>query len=115
LQTIPSELNEAARVDGASGWGVFRHITFPLLMPISITIILIRGLEAFKVIDIIRVVTGGGPGQATESVTLLAYDLGIKNGDIGYAASIAFTLLFAAIVFGTIFLAIGRRVTPTQE
>ncbi|HBY93134.1 MAG TPA: ABC transporter permease [Chloroflexi bacterium] len=115
LQAIPPELNEAARVDGASAWQVFRRITFPLLMPLSATAILIRSLEAFKVIDIVRVVTGGGPGNATETATLFAYDLGIKGGDIAYASTVAYAFMIMVIIFSLAFLAAARRAMPTRE
>lgn len=113
LQSILPELYEAARVDGASPRQMFQYITFPLLMPLSVTAILIRGLEAFKVIDIVRVVTGGGPGNSTESVTLFAYDIGIKGGDISYASTIAYALLITVIVSCLLFLIVGRRITPS--
>jgi multiple sugar transport system permease protein len=115
LQSISPELYEAARVDGASGWQLFRHITLPLLMPLSVTAILIRSLEAFKVLDIVRVVTGGGPGNTTESVTLYAYDVGIKGGDIAYASTVAYAFMIVVIVLSVLFLALGRRLTPTRE
>jgi multiple sugar transport system permease protein len=113
LQSIPLDLYEAARVDGASPRKMFQHITFPILLPISITAILIRGLEAFKVLDIVRVVTGGGPGNSTESVTLFAYDIGLKGGDIAYASTVAYALLITVIIFSLTFLAFGRRFTPS--
>ncbi len=110
LQGIPGEPIQAARVDGAGEWQIFRHIVFPLLLPISITAILIRALEAFKIIDIIRVVTGGGPGRATESVTAYVYNVGAKQGDLAYAASAAYVLLFVVIGVSFLALYISRRV-----
>ncbi len=114
MQAIQSELYEAARIDGASRWIIFRDITFPLLMPLSATGILIRSVEVFKVVDTVRVVTGGGPGQATESVSLYAYDLGIKAGSISYGATIAYVLLFVVVMYANGLLAIARRITPSQ-
>lgn len=111
LQTIPTEPIEAARVDGASGGQIFRHIVFPLLIPISITAVLLRAVEAFKVVDIIRVVTGGGPGRATESATVYAYDLGAKQGDVAYAATAAYALMIAVVVVATLLLTLARRRT----
>jgi multiple sugar transport system permease protein len=113
LQSISPELYEAARVDGASPRQMFLRITFPLLLPLSITAILIRGLEAFKVLDIVRVVTGGGPGNSTESVTLFAYDIGLKGGDIAYASTVAYALLITVIISSLVFLGVARRITPT--
>ena len=104
LQSLPPEVFEGARVDGANDWQVFRHITFPMLAPVSITVILIRALEAFKLFDIVMVMTGGGPGTATETVTMYAYIVGMKNGNLGYASAIAYSLLIMVIIFSTIFL-----------
>lgn len=104
LQSLPPEVFESARVDGANEWQIFRKITFPMLAPVSITVILIRALEAFKLFDIVMVMTGGGPGTATETVTMYAYTVGMKNGNLGYASAIAYTLLVMIIIFSTIFL-----------
>jgi multiple sugar transport system permease protein len=108
LQSLPQEPYEAARVDGATGWQTFRHITFPLLAPISVTALLIRSLDAFKVVDIVKVVTGGGPGQATESITLAVYDLGVKGGDIAQGAVAAYSL-FLIMVMASGALILGSR------
>lgn len=104
LQSLPPEVFECARVDGANEWHIFRHITFPMLAPVSITVVLIRALEAFKLFDIVMVMTGGGPGTATETVTMYAYIVGMKNGNLGYASAIAYSLLIMVIIFSTIFL-----------
>lgn len=109
LQTVPTEPIEAARVDGASGFQIFRHIVFPLLVPVSITAVLLRSVEAFKVVDIVRVVTGGGPGRATESATVYAYDLGAKQGDLAYASTAAYALLAIMVAVATLLLAVARR------
>lgn len=112
LQAIPKELYEAARVDGAGSLQIFRSIIFPLLLPISVTTILIRGLEIFKIIDIIVVSTGGGPGSSTESLTMYVFRTALTFGNYGYAASIAFVLLVLVVLFTTAFLSLARLVTP---
>jgi multiple sugar transport system permease protein len=112
LQGIPEEIYEAARVDGASAFQILRKITFPILLPISVTVILIRGLEIFKIIDVIVVTTGGGPGSATESLTMYIFDTALTFGNFGYAAAISYALLVLVIVFATLFLLLARRVTP---
>lgn len=109
MQGIPDELFEAARVDGATSWQLFWRITFPILLPLSATAILIRGLEIFKIIDIIVVTTGGGPGSATESLTMYIYKTALTFGNFGYAAAISYILLLLVIVFATFFLFIVRR------
>lgn len=112
MQSIPEDIYEAARVDGATAFQLLQKITFPILLPISITAILIRGLEIFKIIDVIVVTTGGGPGSATESLTMYIFDTALTFGNYGYAAAISYALLVLVIIFATLFLALGRRISP---
>lgn len=112
MQAIPDDIYEAARVDGASSWQMFWRITFPILLPLSVTVVLIRGLEIFKIIDVIVVTTGGGPGSATESLTMYIYKTALTFGNYSYAAAISFVLLILVIVFATVFLALARRAAP---
>lgn len=114
LQSLPLEVFEAARVDGASDWQTFWRVTFPMLAPVSVTVVLIRALEAFKMFDIVVVMTGGGPGTATEPVTLYAYLVGMKNGNLGYASAIAYALLIMVIISSTLFLSFVRRRVATS-
>lgn len=115
LQAIPEDIYEAARVDGANALQMFRRITFPIMLPVSATVILIRGLEIFKIIDIIVVTTGGGPGSSTESLTMYIFSVALTFGNYGYAAAISYVLLVLVIIFATVFLAMIRllqRSTP---
>ncbi|MEZ4731150.1 MAG: sugar ABC transporter permease [Caldilineaceae bacterium] len=109
LQGVPPDLHEAARVDGATAWQAFWRITLPLIMPITVTALLIRIIDAFKVVDIIMTLTGGGPGQATESVTLAIYRVGVKGGDLAFGSSQAYFLLLMMLIFGGAFLYMSRR------
>ena len=111
MQAIPDDIYEAARVDGASALQLLRRITFPILLPVSTTVILIRALEIFKIIDIIVVTTGGGPGSATESLTMYIFKTTLTFGNYGYAAAMSYVLLILVIAFVTIFLLITRRFT----
>ena len=104
LQSLPPEVYEAAAADGASSFQVFRHVTFPMILPTTVTVILIRGLEAFKLFDIVAVMTGGGPGNATESVTWYAYLTALTFGRLGYASAIAYCLLIMVTIFSLVFL-----------
>lgn len=115
LQAIDSEALEAAKVDGATPWQSFWRITFPLLGPLSTIIILIRSLEAFKVLDIVRVITGGAPGYATESLTAYIYAMGATNGDIAYATAMAFVMLLVVLLYATGFLAVSRSFTRWRD
>jgi multiple sugar transport system permease protein len=96
LEVLPSELFEAAAVDGASAWQSFRHITVPLLTYIMLLAVLIRGMDAFREFDIIFVLTGGGPGTATQTMQMLNYRA-FGLGHMGEANAIGIvTLIFVA-------------------
>lgn len=108
MESLPTEPVEAAVVDGASKWQIFRHITLPALLPVSTTVILIRMIEAFKIIDLPNIMTNGGPGTATESMTLQAY-LIWRVLDIGGAAAIAYLLLIVVTILVMAYGALVRR------
>lgn len=107
--SISREYYDAAEVDGANKLQTFVYITFPILIPVSLTVILIRSIEIAKIIDIIYVMTGGGPGIATESLTMYGYITGLKRFNLGYASALAYTLLVIVMVFGFLFLRIRER------
>jgi multiple sugar transport system permease protein len=104
LQAIPDDLIEAAELDTVSERQVFWHVVFPLLLPWSVAALLIRSIEMLKIVDVIVVLTNGGPGIATEPVTLYAYRIGVQNFDLGYASTVAYALLIVAVVGATLFL-----------
>lgn len=99
---------EAALVDGASSWQIFRYITWPQILPVSLTLILIRLIEAFKILDLPNVMTNGGPGTATESLTLQAFILW-RSLELGDSAAVAYMLLFTVTFFGMIFVNLVRQ------
>jgi len=109
MQAIPDELYEAARMDGANPFLILRKITIPILLPISVTAILIRGLEIFKIIDIIVIATGGGPGSSTESLTMYIFKTALTFGNYSYAAAISLVLLALVILFAMLFLFFTQR------
>lgn len=96
IEALPSELFEAAHVDGASRWQSFWHITLPQIVPVSATVILIRMIEAFKIVDLPNVLTSGGPGTATESLTLHAF-FAWRSLDVGGSAAIAYALMIISL------------------
>jgi multiple sugar transport system permease protein len=102
---------EAALVDGANRWQIFWNITFPNLLPVSVTLILIRMIEAFKIVDLPNIMTNGGPGTATESMTLHSF-FSWRALNLGQSAAIAYILLIvvtlAALTFVNLFR--GRAV-----
>ena len=79
------------------------------MLPTSVTVILIRALEAFKLFDIVAVMTGGGPGTSTESVTWYTYLAALTYGRLGYASAMAYSLLIMVTIFCLLFLAATRR------
>jgi len=101
LQSVPGELIEAAEIDGASWWARLRYVILPMLAPamtINVTIALIQGLRFF---DQIYVLTQGGPGYATETLSTIVYKTSFQFAEYGYGSAIAlvFTLIVAAVVF----------------
>ena len=109
LQSLPGEVFEAARVDDVPAWRRFRDITFPMLLPLSVAVVFIRLVEGFKVMDTVFVLTGGGPGTSTETLTLYAYNEGFKKFNLGMTSALSFTFLIVVIVFGTAYLALAQR------
>jgi multiple sugar transport system permease protein len=98
LQGIPSEVLESARIDGASSWQTFWNMIFPLMLPISLTAIILRVIFELKLIDVVRIVTGGGPGSATDTVSLFIYREGIQKTNVGYATALSQFYLLVIIV-----------------
>ena len=99
LQSIPPELYEAARVDGASRLGLFRYITLPLLRQQILLVILLRSIDTFRVFDKVYALTGGGPGNATETISFYIYREGFNyfHLDRAAAASVVMLLIVTAI------------------
>ena len=110
LESQPIEPLEAATVDGANPWQIFRHITWPAILPVSMTLILIRLIEAFKIVDLPNVMTNGGPGTATESLTLQAF-INWRALDLGGSGAVAYILLFLVTFFAMIFVNLIRQRT----
>jgi multiple sugar transport system permease protein len=109
LQALPKEILEAAKVDGASPWQTFWRIIFPMMLPVSITAILIRIIFKLKLADIVINVTAGGPGGATDTVSSFIYREYRDRSNVGYGTALAEFYLIAIIVFITIALLVSRR------
>jgi len=99
---------EAAMVDGANRWQAFRHVSLPAILPVATTVILIRLIEAFKIIDLPNILTNGGPGTATESLSLHAY-VRWRTLDLGQSAAVAYSLLFIVTVVALSYVNLVRR------
>lgn len=113
LQAIPDDLYEAARVDGANRWQIFSSVVFPLLRPVVIIAILIRVMDAFKIFDLVTILTMGGPGQASESIAFYNYLTGFKYFSMGYASAMSYFQLAVIVAIANVFLRSwrGREVT----
>lgn len=111
LQSISGEYYEAAMVDGASDRQIFRHITLPLMKPVLTVGILLRAMEAFKEFDKPYVLTGGGPGNATEVIDLYTYRQAFVSFKFSYAAAICVVLFLILICCGIIY----QKVTMEKE
>ena len=103
LKNLSEEVLQAAIVDGASSLQIFTKIVLPLIRPVMIIILMIRFIDAFKVFDTVYVMTGGGPGSATEMLPNYIYKQGLRYFDAGYAASLAImfviVMTFCSILF----------------
>lgn len=111
LQSIPSDLYEAQAIDGASPWQSFRSVTLPLLMPQVVISLLFRLAQSFGIFDLISVMTGGGPGGATETVSLYIYSTIMRYLDFGYGSAlvvVTFLLLVLAVAIASYFLSRSR-------
>jgi ABC-type sugar transport system permease subunit len=103
LQAAPRDLYEAASLDSASGWEIFRHITLPLISPTLGTVIILRTVEAFKVFDLPFALTNGGPGLATRTLTFNVYTSGLRDQNLGVATATAVILLLMVLAVSQIF------------
>jgi multiple sugar transport system permease protein len=97
VENQPRDQVEAAHIDGANGFQIFRDITWPAIAPVAATVVLIRLIEAFKIVDLPNVLTNGGPGLATESMTLHAF-IAWRTQDLGGSAAVGYILLFVSTV-----------------
>jgi multiple sugar transport system permease protein len=110
LQTISPELHEAAAIDGARAWQRFRHVTWPLLLPVTLVIVLFSVIQTFADFQLVYVLTGGGPANATQLFATYAYQLGIGTGLLSEGATISlaiFPVLLLVVIVQLIYI---RRV-----
>lgn len=114
LQSIPEDLFRAARVDGASPWRILRRVTIPLLMPTIRVAVLFRALDAFRVFDAVWVLTGGGPANSTETVSVYAYKTLVRSGDFGYGSTLAVAAFLAMALLASAWLALSARADDPQ-
>ena len=109
LQAMSREVLEAARVDGATTWQTFWQVTFPLMLPVSVTAVILRIIFKLKLADIIITVTSGGPGGATDSVSSFIYREYRDRSNVGYGTMLAMVYLVMIVVIVTLFLKYATR------
>jgi multiple sugar transport system permease protein len=110
LQGVPDDLIEAARLETNSSFRIWTGVVLPLMMPVIVIVLLLRLAEAMKVFDVVASLTVGGPGNATQSVSYLAFRTGLRFFDVGYASALALTLLAVVMTIVTLFFKRVRNV-----
>jgi multiple sugar transport system permease protein len=103
LLSLPREPFEAAIMDGARPWQVFCDMTVPLLRPILALVVLLRGIDAFKEFDKVFILTGGGPGNTTELLSIYTWRINFRNWDLGYGATCAFMVYLVVLILCAVF------------
>lgn len=111
LQLIPSELYEAAKIDGGGGWRIFRHVTVPLLRPVFLVVIVYETMTAILTFDTIYVMTGGGPADSTALISWFAYAEIFKSLNLGHGVALAIIIALITLVLIILYL----RVLRTEE
>ena len=107
LLSLPRDPYEAASIDGASSFHIFRTVTLPLLKPVLMVVILLRLIDAARIFDKIFIMTQGGPGSSTYSMTFTIYIQGFTKFDLGYTSALSFLFQFGLVIIATIYV---RRV-----
>ena len=103
LRSLPQEPIEAALVDGGSSWQRFRYVKLPMLMPVLTVAALLRGIDSFRTFDLVFLLTFGGPGTASTTLSFYGYKVGLQAFDIGRASAIAFLMVQVFILFVILF------------
>jgi multiple sugar transport system permease protein len=109
LQAIPQEPYEAAVIDGSSPWQTFRNVTLPLLKPAILIALLLRTMDLLRVFDQIFILTEGGPGFATETISLYIYRTAFRFSNFGYAAAMSFVLLILTNIISLFYIRMLQR------
>jgi multiple sugar transport system permease protein len=115
LQTMPTQVFEAAQLDGASGLKMLVFVILPVIKPVVLVALLFRVMDAFKVFDIVAVLTGGGPGSSSYTLTLKAMIDGFTHFRLGYAGTVSVLTLALAVVFSLVLLRVVYREMGKEE
>ncbi|MFN8522833.1 MAG: sugar ABC transporter permease [Chloroflexota bacterium] len=109
MQSLPAELYEAAAVDGASAWHRFSRITLPLLKPLILVALIIRGMDALREFDILYILTGGGPGNATETIALATHRYSFRNYNMGLGSAVSYIIFVIVFAVSLLFVRQMRK------
>jgi multiple sugar transport system permease protein len=112
LQSVPRELYEAARLDGAGPVALFRHVTWPLVRPVAVVAIFLATMSAFRNVETIMVMTGGGPARATETLALRVYTETFRFLSPGTGAALGVATLLVGLVLAALFWPVMMRKAP---
>lgn len=115
LTSLPQEPSEAARVDGATGWQIFRYVTLPLMKPVILTTFLFELVYSLKVFDIPFNLTEGGPGTSTEVYSIFVFRTGLKYLDVGYSAALSLLFLVVVLLICTNLISRMREIYAVEE
>ena len=110
LQALPEEPFEAARIDGASGWQSFTHLTLPLLRQTILVAVLWRVIDTFRIFDVIYLLTAGGPARATETVSIYVYRYGFQSFNLGFASASSYIMILIMILIAVVLARLMGRI-----
>jgi len=114
LSAVPKYLYEAADVDRASGWFKFRHITLPIIAPLILIGVLFRLMDTYKLFDTVYVLTGGGPGHATEVLSAYLYNLSFRDFNTGKGSALGYIMLIVIIALANLLIRILNGLRAEQ-
>ncbi|MHB1414729.1 MAG: carbohydrate ABC transporter permease [Chloroflexota bacterium] len=114
LAVLPSEPYEAALIDGAGPWQMFRHITWPLILPFLMVAVVIRAIDALKAFDTIFVITQGGPGTASETINIYLYLQAFAFYKIGYSSAVVVVFFLLVVLFALLLLYVRQKTLWTE-
>ncbi|MGE5172954.1 MAG: carbohydrate ABC transporter permease [Betaproteobacteria bacterium] len=113
LKVIPHELYQAARIDGAGAWQLFRRITLPLLLPVVLVALIFRTLDAFRIFDAVYVLTGGGPANTTETLSIYAYKVLFQTLQFGYGSTLSVVVFLCVGTLSVLYIRLLRSEART--
>jgi multiple sugar transport system permease protein len=109
LQIIPGDLYQSAKIDGAGEWAMFRKITLPLLKPVILVVLIFRTLDAFRVFDAIYVLTGGGPANTSETLSIYAYKVLFQTLQFGYGSTLSVVVFLCVGIISLFYIKMLSR------